>query len=312
MKPGDRVTLIQQLSQELAARDYADLDLILRQFGLPWRQYWNGGRYEYALEMLEKGRDADLLALHEYLFGFSGEPDPLSGVEADCWAKGQFRLFLSHVSTDKILCSNLKIGLARFGISCFVAHEDIEPTREWVEEIERALASCDALVAILSQGFKESNWTDQEVGYCHARRVLIVSVRQGLDPYGFIQRYQAVNGNGKEPTVVARELYDILAKHERTSARMAEAIVGVFEESHSYANAKENVQLLLNVKAWTPELLRRVEAAVEANNQNRDAWGVASQVQALLRAHGIGSQPPSGSTGAAPPGALSDDDELPF
>jgi len=35
-------------------------------------------------------------------------------------------------------------------IDSFVAHTTSEPTREWVEEIEKALRTCDALVALIT------------------------------------------------------------------------------------------------------------------------------------------------------------------
>jgi hypothetical protein len=51
--------------------------------------------------------------------------------------------------------------LRSFGVSAFVAHENIEPTK-WQDEIEKALLSMNALAAILMPGFHESKWTDQE------------------------------------------------------------------------------------------------------------------------------------------------------
>jgi len=42
----------------------------------------------------------------------------------------------------------LQSSLRRFGISAFVAHVDIDPTKEWQDEIEAALFSMDALAAI--------------------------------------------------------------------------------------------------------------------------------------------------------------------
>jgi hypothetical protein len=38
------------------------------------------------------------------------------------------------------------------------------------------------------------------------------------------------------------------------------------------------------VKRWSPSLLRRLEAAIEANSQVGGAWGVPEQIRALVRA----------------------------
>ena len=88
-----------------------------------------------------------------------------------------FRIFLSHISTFKAQAAELKDRLRLFGVSCFVAHQDIEPETEWQNEIEVALASMHGFVAMLSDGFHESNWTDQEVGFAFARQVPRVALR---------------------------------------------------------------------------------------------------------------------------------------
>jgi hypothetical protein len=90
-----------------------------------------------------------------------------------------FRLFLSHKSEVKKETAALKESLQLFGVSCFVAHMDIHPTKLWQDEIEIALASMDGFVALLTEKFHESDWTDQEVGFAFARGVPIVAVPFG-------------------------------------------------------------------------------------------------------------------------------------
>jgi hypothetical protein len=51
----------------------------------------------------------------------------------------------------------------------------------------------DALAALLTLGFSASLWTDQEVGFAYARRVPIIPVRLGIDPHGFMSRFQALS-----------------------------------------------------------------------------------------------------------------------
>ena len=112
--------------------------------------------------------------------------------------EGYFRLFLSHISKYKAEAAKLKDDLRLFGVSCFVAHKDIEPLKEWQDEIELALASMDALAALLTPGFHESRWTDQEVGFAYARQVQIIPLRLGLDPYGFLGKFQALTTDWKD------------------------------------------------------------------------------------------------------------------
>jgi hypothetical protein len=93
------------------------------------------------------------------------------------WPDGRFRLFLSHLAKHKAGVSKLKDELEQFGISAFVAHEAIKPSLEWQREIELALRSMHALVALITPEFHASNWTDQEIGWAFGRGVLVVPVR---------------------------------------------------------------------------------------------------------------------------------------
>src|SRR5579862_5516118 len=107
------------------------------------------------------------------------------------WGKG-YRVFLSHKAEVKHKAAELKDAIAPFGATCFVAHADIKPTREWQDEIENALRTMDAFVALLTEKFHKSKWTDQEVGFAIARGVPIIPVKLGTDPYGFIGKFQAL------------------------------------------------------------------------------------------------------------------------
>ena len=99
------------------------------------------------------------------------------------------RIFISHLAVKRKFATELKSSFSKFLISSFVAHDDIEPTREWQDEIEGALASCDVLVALLHPEFHTSNWTDQEIGFALGRGVPTFAVQLGTDPYGFIGRF---------------------------------------------------------------------------------------------------------------------------
>jgi hypothetical protein len=107
------------------------------------------------------------------------------------WAPATLRLFLSHVSAHRDAVTLLKNVLLQYGISGFVAHEDIEPNLEWQVEIELALGSMHALCALLTPDFHQSNWTDQEIGFAFGRSVPVLSVRLGVSPYGFMGKTKA-------------------------------------------------------------------------------------------------------------------------
>lgn len=81
---------------------------------------------------------------------------------ADFWLPGRYRLFISHISADKGRMSAMKSALTSWGISSFVAHEDIQASREWRDEVEAGLETMQVMVAVVQPGFKESDWCAQE------------------------------------------------------------------------------------------------------------------------------------------------------
>lgn len=160
------------------------------------------------------------------------------------WLPGYFRLFLSHVSSFKAKTAQLQSALKPFGISAFVAHEDIEPTKEWQDEIERALFSMHALAAILTPGFHDSKWTDQEIGVALGRGLLVIPVRRALDPYGFIGKSQGLQASGKTVRDVADSIFKILAANAQTTGALAEAIVSLMLFSQDPDQALQWLTLL--------------------------------------------------------------------
>ena len=158
-------------------------------------------------------------------------PDTLSEDLPAFWREGLFRVFLTHLASEKAFACELRQALLNFGISAFVAHNDIKPTLVWQTEIIKALNTCEAVVALMHFGFHANDWTDQEMGFAMGRGVPVFAVRFGETPYGFIGRFQALNGRGKSPSELARELYDLYRENEKTQKRMNEVLVKFFEKS---------------------------------------------------------------------------------
>lgn len=124
-------------------------------------------------------------------------------------------VFISHKADKKDRAHKLKEGLSKFGISSFVAHDDIKPAEEWQVAIEKALFSSDALIALICDEFSESNWTDQEVGIAIGRQIPIFPVKltDAANPYGFIGKIQAF----KVRTGTIEDFVSRLLSDQRTS-----------------------------------------------------------------------------------------------
>lgn len=68
MEVSERITVIQQIARQLASQEWYTIDLILRQFGLPWSDSWSGNNKEaYVVEMIESADEETLLKLAQHL-----------------------------------------------------------------------------------------------------------------------------------------------------------------------------------------------------------------------------------------------------
>ena len=281
LTPSERIDTIQEIASRLSKEDWPLIDLTLRQFSLPWTEEWQGDERAYIFNMLDDAPNETLVDLAAHLGYDNAHERP--GVEPDFWKVGHFRLFASHLAEDKDYATQLQLELSRFYISTFVAHKDINPTREWQEEIELALSTADALVALLTPGFHASLWTDQEVGFAMGRGLLAVAISLGEEPYGFIARLQAFQGIGKTVEELAREMFQAFLRNKQTKRRLTLAFLNRFENSHSFDNAKENMSLLEGIDYWELHFEERIRKAVDSNYQLRKAWGVPERAESLIR-----------------------------
>ena len=162
------------------------------------------------------------------------------------WKVGYYKMFISHVSKYRESASNLKLMLEPYGISAFVAHQDIKPSKEWDVEIEKALFSMNALCAILTPGFNESKWCDQECGYAFGRNVLTIPIDKGQLPYGMFGKIQAIKSEGKNAQKIAENVFDAIVGNDKSRTDYTHILMNLI------LNHKDEV--LIN--RWIPVLLR--------------------------------------------------------
>lgn len=220
------------------------------------------------------------------------------------WADDHLRLFLSHVSAHKVGVGRLKDALELRGISAFVAHVDIEPSREWQDEIVMALRSMHALAALVTPDFHASNWTDQEAGWALGRGIPALPVSLGVDPYGFLGKTQAIKGSLEQPEPLANSLVQSLLRKEQTRGVMRRALVLAFENAGNFAIAKQLKDLVVSVNDFTDDEVSRIRNAAVTNGQIARAHDVVSAIHAAFGAPvqriGVPIQPISGSVDDVP------------
>lgn len=281
LTPSEKLDAIKEIASRLSREGWNLIDLTLREFSLPTAEAWDGDVESYILGMISDVPDETLVELAAHLGYDVAHERPV--VEPDFWETGQFRLFASHLAEDKDRATKLQSELKRYNISTFVAHKDISPTREWQEQIELALSTAEALVALLTPGFHESPWTDQEVGFVMGRGLLTVAIRLGEEPYGFIGRLQAFEGRSKSEEELAAEIFQAFLKNKQTRKAMTLSLLDRFERSLNFASAKSNMSLLECIDYWEPRFEERIRKAVDSNYEISNAFGVPERAERLIR-----------------------------
>lgn len=193
-----KLSTMRSVAQALSECNLVDVNLLLHEMHLDEvvENEWECGVFERSYEerfgvVLSKIRNLPRSDVEEMvpavneLFEVTVQTDPQQSARP-------LYLFASHLNSQKALVGQVSDYLKGWGIKLFVAHEAIEPDREWHNEIEKALRDCDAGVVFLSQGFNESKWCDQEVGWLLGREIPCYPLKfQDEDPYGPFGKKQA-------------------------------------------------------------------------------------------------------------------------
>lgn len=199
--------------------------------------------------------------------GSSNEPNTATSFndERRLWADASCRLFLSHVSAHREHVGRLKSELREFGVVAFVAHEDIEPNLEWQSEISLALRSTHAIAALITSDFRDSKWTDQEIGWGLGRGIPVFPIQIGLMPYGFIGRVQAIPGSFGDVEGLAICIVKTLLRTPRTHLRIQGALVDAIERVSSVAAARSLTTLIVTIESFSNSERSRIIAACASN-----------------------------------------------
>lgn len=133
MKAIEKIELLEKIGSDLQSRmTYDDIDIFLSAHGISTSHITGAvnSKRIYAKEALSKTSEEKILEIANEL-GIQHSFSAHKISEATFWKSGYFKLFLSHLSSFKVQTVHLQSVLKKYAISGFVAHEDIEPSREW-------------------------------------------------------------------------------------------------------------------------------------------------------------------------------------
>lgn len=202
----ESISLKESIVLALESSDFSIIDLILDEYNTQKHSHYDfETTKEYILFKIKKLSADELYSINDYLNKRKTTHD-----NPKLWGNCVLRVFISHLSKDKKKAKALAKELKNYNASGFVAHIDIKPNDEWLQTIESALESMDVLLALVTEGFKESDWTVQEIGFALGKGVPVVAIRNGMDPFGFFGKLQAIPGTGRYPKDIIKDFISII------------------------------------------------------------------------------------------------------
>lgn len=102
----------------------------------------------------------------------------------------KLKVFISYSSDDKFIGGLFKQCFENYaGFSVFLAHEDIFPALEWELKIIKNLKETDVVIPLITDNYRNSEFTDQELGMALALSKIIIPIKlSNINPYGFIKK----------------------------------------------------------------------------------------------------------------------------
>ena len=209
--------------------------------------------------------------------------------------------FISYSTKDKKIAAMIKDALSNLGISSFLAHEDISPSKEWQTEIVNELKSCNIFVPLITDNFKQSEWTDQESGAAFIKGADIIPLSVSLDgklfitPYGFLSKYQALKYT-IDPTVlndfplrITRELQSKLVDALKTKSNIVEMVrncyVNSIVNSKSFADSNNKYQSLDQLKPFNRTQMRMLVFGYVLNNQLKSTYKAGPHLRTFIESN---------------------------
>lgn len=194
------------------------------------------------------------------------------------------RIFFSYSTDDKNIVGRLKEQLEFMGFEVFLAHDDIEPSVEWQDEIIKNLKMCDIFIPLITESFKGSEWTDQETGMAVINDKFIIPLQLESPPYGFIGRIQSlqiklsdiINEDPEYVKKVFKYYAEKIAKViiNKFGENMKSFVINNFIGSENLYQANARAKLLADFPDYTPEQVSKIFNAAIDNRYNFAGYDV--------------------------------------
>ncbi|WP_370107484.1 toll/interleukin-1 receptor domain-containing protein [Nocardioides sp.] len=286
--------MLAEIDDQASGWDTRRQNLLLQEFGLPTlAMSWSHGEPEFE-DQIANLPDTDLLDMYGIVLGLDEQEVQNSVDEPDTgnWKPGYVRLFLSHSAHHKDFIGRVADELAVTGIHGFVAHDTMEVSKPWQQQIEQALRSMQAFVAVIHPEFNDSAWCHQEVGWALGSRVPKFVVRAGMDPKGFIGSDQWPSVHGLNPRKVADEISSWVATVPALGERMVDGLFKALESANNYVDAGATAARIAALDSLSVDQWNRLDDIYRANDQIHGGALPKKALRPFYQEHGRTWPPP--------------------
>jgi len=210
------------------------------------------------------------------------------------------KVFISYSHENREIAGMIKEAFTILGIDSFLAHEDIPGGEEWEKEIKEELKNCDIFVPILTNEFKESEWTDQETGAAFIRDAtiiplsLIIDGKEAVMPSGFIKKIQGLKINlhkdknfeiGERKYTINQLVQTIsktLTNRQKISKRVKECFITSLFRSQSFNESNLKSPAISSLKPFSVPQIKMIVFSYVLNTQIFGASLVNKEIKSLL------------------------------
>ena len=195
----------------------------------------------------------------------------------------KIQVFFSHSTKDKKRVQDVADFFDDTLFEIFVAHRDIIVSSVWRNEILNHLRKCDVLVSFLTNNFRASEWTDQEVGVAIGRgSVPIVGLQFSRKPYGFIEQYQCVNCRTMAPRDIAQSIMKAILLGFPNSERVRSSFFESLVSSNSFDKSIMFSNLLIEIPVLSEQEIRKTVLGACKNDQIYNSPRTVSNISSIL------------------------------
>ena len=289
MKPLEKIELVGKIAVLLQEKmNYSTIESYLTAYGIDCRDFEpsTNSKRVYVEELLRYVGDDIVLKIAEEL-EITQDSYSLHSENINFWKQGYLKLFISHLAKHKDKAKYLQEVLAVYGISAFVAHEDIEASKEWQNEIEKALHTMEAMTVILTEDIIKSEWCDQEIGFAVGKSTFIIPIQYGIVPYGFIGKYQAIQGQGKTVGGVALSIYNAIIVNQKTRDKMLNILTVLISISTKIDLAEKRLKILSKANNIPEDILTAMAERIRENIILTKSDIFMKELKELLQKHNI-------------------------